>query len=171
MNLEDLSHISFSPTWAGETEIWILTYSTLPVPTEHEFSKYHQLHVGTESSKSCRDLAEYLLEPVIQSTHLITWNYLFTYYKKWKSGSLQTAATIQKVSTISNTGKSGYTHLHYTRFHISAILFQYDEENQYPIYSHGRSCCAGPMSCACSFTDLHHWYMQPFTGILPTPCI
>lgn len=80
MKLEDLSHISFSPTWVGETGIWLLIYSTLPMPTEHEFSKYHLLHVGTESSKSCTDLAEYLLEPVIQSTrHLIMWNHLFTY--------------------------------------------------------------------------------------------
>jgi hypothetical protein len=33
------------------------------------------------------------------------------------------------------------------------LLFHYHGEHQYPIRGHGRSCCAGPMSCARSFTD------------------
>jgi hypothetical protein len=37
----------------------------------------------------------------------------------------------------------------YPRFCILTILFQY----QYPIRGHGRSCRAGPLSCARSFAD------------------
>jgi hypothetical protein len=40
----------------------------------------------------------------------------------------------------------------YMRFRISAVLFQYHEEHQYPIRGHGRRC-TGPLSCARSFTD------------------
>jgi hypothetical protein len=40
---------------------------------------------------------------------------------------------------------------------LSAILFQCHEKHQYPIRDHGKSCRAGPLSCARSFTDsLHH---------------
>jgi hypothetical protein len=63
---EDLSHTFFSPTWAVETRILLLIYSTLPVLAEHEFSKYHLPHVGTVFSTSCINPAEYLLGPVIQ---------------------------------------------------------------------------------------------------------
>jgi hypothetical protein len=38
-----------------------------------------------------------------------------------------------------------------------AVLFQY-HEHQYPIRGHGRSCHAGPLSCARSFTDLPHHF-------------
>jgi hypothetical protein len=66
MILEDLSHIFFSPTCVVETRISLLTYSTLPMPAEHEFSKYHLPHVGTVFSESCINPAECLLGPVIQ---------------------------------------------------------------------------------------------------------
>jgi hypothetical protein len=46
----------------------------------------------------------------------------------------------------------------YTRFSISAVLFQYHKEHQYPIRGHGRSCRAGPLSCARSFTDSPHHF-------------
>jgi hypothetical protein len=40
--------------------------------------------------------------------------------------------------------------------HIRGVLFQYHEEHQYPIRGHGRSCRAGPLSCARSFTESPH---------------
>lgn len=40
---------------------------------------------------------------------------------------------------------------HCQRFRISAILFQY-HKHQYPIRGRGRSCRAGRLSCARSFT-------------------
>jgi hypothetical protein len=43
-------------------------------------------------------------------------------------------------------------------FSLSAWLFQYHEEHQYPIRGHGRSCRAGPLSCARSFTYSPHHF-------------
>jgi hypothetical protein len=46
----------------------------------------------------------------------------------------------------------------YLRFRISAVLFQYHEEHQYPIRGHGRSCRAVPLCCERSFTDSPHHF-------------
>jgi hypothetical protein len=46
----------------------------------------------------------------------------------------------------------------YPRFTISAVLFQYHEEHQYPIRGHGRSYRSGPLRCARSFTDSPHHF-------------
>jgi hypothetical protein len=58
--------------------------------------------------------------------------------------------------TLWSTGH--YTCFCYPHFCIFMVLFQYHEEHQYPIHSHGRSCCAGLPSCARSFTDLLHHF-------------
>jgi hypothetical protein len=56
-----------------------------------------------------------------------------------------------------DTGDSRYTRLRHPRFHTCVVLFQYHEEhNKYPIRENGRSCHAGPLSCARSFTESPH---------------
>jgi hypothetical protein len=57
-----------------------------------------------------------------------------------------------------NTSDSRNMRFRYPRFRNSAILFQYHEEHQYPIRGHGRTCRAGPLSCARSFTDSPHHF-------------
>jgi hypothetical protein len=47
-----------------------------------------------------------------------------------------------------NNNDSRKTRFHHPRFRISVVLFQYHEEHQYRIRGHGRSCRAGPLSCA-----------------------
>jgi hypothetical protein len=57
------------------------------------------------------------------------------------------------------TGDSRYTRFCCPCFRLSSVLFQYHEEHQYHIRGHVRSCRAGPLSCARSFTDSpHHFY-------------
>jgi hypothetical protein len=56
------------------------------------------------------------------------------------------------------TSDSNYTRFRYPLFHISAVLFQYHEEHQYPIRGHVRNCRAGPLSCARSFSDSPHHF-------------
>jgi hypothetical protein len=60
--------------------------------------------------------------------------------------------------SVNGTGESRYTRFLYPCFRVSAVLFQYHEEHQYSIRGHGRSCYAGPLSCARSFTDSPHHF-------------
>jgi hypothetical protein len=55
-----------------------------------------------------------------------------------------------------STDDSRYTCFRCPHFRISAVLSQYPE-HQYPICDHGRSCCAGPLSCV-----RFHWLAPPF---------
>jgi hypothetical protein len=57
-------------------------------------------------------------------------------------------------------GDSRYARFRYARFRISAVLFQYHKEHQYPIRGHGNSCqtVLHPLSCAGSFTDSPHHF-------------
>jgi hypothetical protein len=59
-------------------------------------------------------------------------------------------------TSVFSTGASCYMHFCHLNFHISASLFQYHEEHQYPIHSHSRSCCAGSLNCTHSFTHIPH---------------
>jgi hypothetical protein len=60
--------------------------------------------------------------------------------------------------TRTNTGDSRCMRFRYWRFRISTVLFQYHEEHQYRIRGYCRSCRAGALSCACSFTDSPHHF-------------
>jgi hypothetical protein len=53
------------------------------------------------------------------------------------------------------------------RFRISAVLFQYHEEHQYPIHDHGRSCRAGQLRSARSFTDSSHHFDSGYCRLRP----
>jgi hypothetical protein len=56
------------------------------------------------------------------------------------------------------TGESRFTRFPYPRFCISAYLFPYHEDHQTLIGGHDRSCRAGPLSCARSFTDSSQYF-------------
>jgi hypothetical protein len=62
-----------------------------------------------------------------------------------------------KIQTHICTGDSCYMRFCHLHFHICMVLFQYHVKHQYPICSHGRSCCADPMSYA-----WFHWLAPPF---------
>lgn len=51
------------------------------------------------------------------------------------------------------TGDSYYKRFFCPHFHIPAVFFQCHQKHHCPVRSHGRSCCAGPLSCARGFTD------------------
>jgi hypothetical protein len=65
------------------------------------------------------------------------------------------------------SGESRYTRFRYSPFRISALLFQYYDEHQYPIRGHGRSCRACPMSCARSCTDSPHHFDSGYYKLRP----
>jgi hypothetical protein len=69
----------------------------------------------------------------------------------------------RSLSLIPHAGDALYTLFQYPRFRVSAALFQYHEEHQYPIRGHVRSYRAGSQSCALSFTEsLHHFDFREY---------
>jgi hypothetical protein len=90
-------------------------------------------------------------------SHLVSCRYISSGYGVPVENFWNCTSLSGDVSCI-KTGDSRYTRFRSSRFHISAILFQYHEEHQYPIRGHGRSCRAGLLSCARSSTDSPHHF-------------
>jgi hypothetical protein len=68
-------------------------------------------------------------------------------YQSWVTNVL---LSFTYVLYIFNTGDFGYTHFLYLRFHISAVLFRYNQDHEYPI----RWQILKPVTCVKTSPDL-----------------